>query len=144
MLFSKVLVPYDGSPQSKKALETAKQLIQLNPSAKLEVLHVYDFTRMYMADSMITAPSSANMEHYQIAEQTTEEARKLVASVSNETHVELRQGPPAKTILKYAKEVGSDFIVIGCRGLGAIGEMVLGSVSHNVVQNAAVPVLVVK
>ncbi|OPA73414.1 universal stress protein UspA [Paenibacillus selenitireducens] len=144
MLFSKVLVPYDGSPQSKKALETAKELIQLNPNAKLEVLHVYDYMRMYMADSMLTVPSSVNMEQFELAEQMTEDARKLVATVSNETHVEMRQGSPAKTILDYAKEVKCDFIVIGCRGLGAIGEMVLGSVSHNVVQHARVPVLVVK
>jgi nucleotide-binding universal stress UspA family protein len=33
---------------------------------------------------------------------------------------------------------------MGSRGLGAIREFFLGSVSHNVVQNSKVPVLVVK
>lgn len=47
-------------------------------------------------------------------------------------------------ILKYAKENAIDIIVIGSRGLGGIREFVLGSVSHNVVQSARIPVLVVK
>ncbi|MDF2937997.1 MAG: UspA domain protein, partial [Paenibacillaceae bacterium] len=34
--------------------------------------------------------------------------------------------------------------IIGSRGLGGIREFVLGSVSHNVVQHAVVPVLVIK
>jgi nucleotide-binding universal stress UspA family protein len=56
----------------------------------------------------------------------------------------LLQGSPAEVILSYAKEHGADVIVIGSRGLGGIREFVLGSVSHNVVQSARIPVLVVK
>ncbi|MGV2947877.1 universal stress protein, partial [Acinetobacter sp. AGC35] len=58
--------------------------------------------------------------------------------------VELLQGSPAEVILKYAKQQEVDVIIIGSRGLGGIREFVLGSVSHNVVQSARIPVLVVK
>ncbi|MOA44126.1 Stress response protein NhaX [compost metagenome] len=58
--------------------------------------------------------------------------------------VEMLQGSPADVILKYAKSHDNDVIVIGSRGLGTIREFVLGSVSHNVVQNAKIPVLVIK
>ncbi len=47
-------------------------------------------------------------------------------------------------ILDFAVKNDNDVIVIGSRGLGGIREFVLGSVSHNVVQHARIPVLVVK
>ncbi|MNI12816.1 Stress response protein NhaX [compost metagenome] len=54
------------------------------------------------------------------------------------------QGSPAEVILSYTKKHDNDVIIIGSRGLGTIREFVLGSVSHNVVQNAKIPVLVIK
>lgn len=59
-------------------------------------------------------------------------------------NVDLIQGAAAEVLLDYAKENGSDIIIIGSRGLGGIREFVLGSVSHNVVQHAQIPVLIVK
>ncbi|MFD0619641.1 universal stress protein [Paenibacillus sp. GCM10027629] len=144
MLFNNVLVPYDGTEQSRKALESAIDMLRLNPAAKLFVLHVYDFKKMYMADSVLTVPVSVNMEQYEIAEQIVEEAKQRVASLANETHVELQQGTPAQMILEFGKKHAIDFIVIGSRGLRPIGEWVLGSVSHHVVQHTQVPVLVIK
>lgn len=58
--------------------------------------------------------------------------------------MDLIQGAAAEVLLDFAKENDSDIIIIGSRGLGGIREFVLGSVSHNVVQHAQVPVLVVK
>ncbi|MBU5445326.1 universal stress protein [Paenibacillus sp. MSJ-34] len=144
MLFSRILVAYDGSNQSKKALDKAIQLTKANPFASLEVLHVFDFPRYYFADALVTAPVRPDNHLFELADKTVEEAKEAVASLANKHHVEMKQGPPAKTILEYAAEMNSDLIVLGSRGLGAIREFVLGSVSHNVVQHAKVPVLVIK
>ncbi|MNP39883.1 Stress response protein NhaX [compost metagenome] len=76
--------------------------------------------------------------------QTTEEVKGRLEAEGLNAEVELLQGSPAEVILKYAKEHAIDVIVIGSRGLGGIREFVLGSVSHNVVQSARIPVLVVK
>ena len=54
------------------------------------------------------------------------------------------QGSAAQSILEFADSHNSDVIIIGSRGLGSIREFVLGSVSHNVVQHARIPVLIVK
>jgi len=43
-----------------------------------------------------------------------------------------REGQPARPIVEYAKEHDVDLIVLGSRGLGDIGGMLLGSVSHKV------------
>ncbi|WP_082562399.1 universal stress protein [Paenibacillus sp. Root444D2] len=66
-----------------------------------------------------------------------------IADFSN-IRIEVRSGSITKEILKYADEIQADLIIVGSRGLSSIGEFVLGSVSHNVVQHAKLPVLVVK
>lgn len=76
--------------------------------------------------------------------QTTEEVKSRLEAEGLNATVELLQGSPAEVILNYSKEHDVDVIVIGSRGLGGIREFVLGSVSHNVVQSARIPVLVVK
>lgn len=144
MLFQKILAAYDGSKAANKALDKAIDLCKVTPEAKLEVLHVYDFPRFYVAEGFAPVPASMNKDFYELAERTAEEAKKRVEAAGLEPKVEMVQGPPAETILEHAQKNGADLIVIGSRGLGGIREFVLGSVSHNVVQHARIPVLVVK
>ncbi len=53
-------------------------------------------------------------------------------------------GKPGKSIVNEAKEGSYDLIVVGSRGLGAVNEFLLGSVSDYVVDHSEIPVLVVK
>ncbi len=59
-------------------------------------------------------------------------------------HVVMLKGDPSKTIIDYANRTPYDLLVIGSRGLNTLQELLLGSVSHEVVQKATIPVLVVK
>jgi nucleotide-binding universal stress UspA family protein len=54
----------------------------------------------------------------------------------------LLEGNPAEAIVRVADARGADEIVIGSRGLGRV-RAVLGSVSHDVLHLAHVPVVVV-
>lgn len=56
----------------------------------------------------------------------------------------MRLGKPADEILTVAKQHKADLIVTGAKGLGAIGRVLLGSVSTRVVHHAACSVLVVR
>jgi len=56
----------------------------------------------------------------------------------------LKLGKPADEILNVAKREKADLIVTGAKGLGAIGRVLLGSVSTRVVQHAHCGVLVVR
>lgn len=54
------------------------------------------------------------------------------------------EGRPADKIVETAKEGGFDLIVMGSRGLGAVKEFFLGSVTDRVADTAACPVSIVK
>ncbi|MEC0244105.1 universal stress protein [Paenibacillus dokdonensis] len=144
MLFSKILLAYDGSKASNKALDRAIELAHAAPGSVIQVLHAFDFPRVFIGEGLAPIPASVNKDFYDLAEQTVDEAKKRLTDEGVSFNVEMIQGAPAETILRYAKEKGSDVIIIGSRGLGGIREFVLGSVSHNVVQHARVPVLVIK
>jgi nucleotide-binding universal stress UspA family protein len=70
-------------------------------------------------------------------------ARKLVkAGFAAEALCQL--GKPAEEIMKVASKHRADLIVMGAKGLGAIGRLLLGSVSTRVVQHGSCSVLVVR
>lgn len=144
MLYTNILVAYDGSKASNKALDHAISMSRVTPNAKISVIHVFGFPRAYFGESYAPIPSSVTTEYFDLAEQTVAEAKKRLEEAGVTGTVELIQGAPAEVILEYSKKKDSEVIIIGSRGLGGIREFVLGSVSHNVVQHARVPVLVVK
>jgi len=57
----------------------------------------------------------------------------------------IRRGTPDKEIVRHAEETGSDVIVIGTDGKTPREKLqALGSVSERVVDNAPIPVFVIK
>lgn len=143
VLYSKILVAYDGSEASDKALDTAIKLAKLNHYSKLDIIHVFNIPTYVVGEIMFVPPIKNEEEYYGYSDQAIAKIQEKINDFSD-IHIEVRQGSPARTILAYAEETNADVIVIGSRGLGSFGEFVLGSVSHNVVQHAKIPVLVIK
>jgi nucleotide-binding universal stress UspA family protein len=122
----RILVGYDASPQSKKALDEAITIAK-NFSGFIKVVSVYG---KGMEEK--TEPSVIEVKETLKREQIAYE-------------VELVPGSnPAKILEKTAKKENFDLIVIGSRGLGSTVSLLLGSVSRQVVSNAYCNVLVVK
>lgn len=141
-MFTTILVATDGSDQSKKAMEFARELSQTY-SSQLEVIHVFNYPSFILGEAIVQGPAYLLKEQQDYSNQVLAEANQWIESIPG-AKVTLLQGPPAKAIIDYAVDNNSDLIVIGSRGLGGISEFVLGSVSHNVVQHSKIPVLVVK
>ncbi|SFK98248.1 Nucleotide-binding universal stress protein, UspA family [Paenibacillus sp. 1_12] len=140
MIYSKIVVAYDGSEISEKALDSAIKLAKLNHFSNLEIIHVIHIPKYVVGEAVYIPPVEINTDY---SDHIVAQIQQSLLNLTN-THIEIRQGSPAQTILDYAEEVSADLIVIGSRGLNAISEFILGSVSHNVVQHAKIPVLVVK
>ena len=56
----------------------------------------------------------------------------------------VKVGPAGETIAKVAETGGFDLIMMGTQGHGALGKLVMGSVSTQVLASCQVPVLLVR
>jgi len=70
--------------------------------------------------------------------------RRMLARRWPDAEVAVVDLPPVEAILAHARKVDAGAIVMGSRGHGVVGRLLLGSVSRAVVRRADRPVLVVK
>jgi nucleotide-binding universal stress UspA family protein len=140
-----ILLCYDRSVGALRAIETAGELF---PGRRAVVLHVWSPTASVGSVYGAMVPSAAFDE----SEIRAEAMQVAVEGVGFASHAGLAASPAiasaafngtANTILETAEEHEAGVIVLGARGLSAFRSMVLGSVSHAVVQHAHCPVLVV-
>lgn len=140
--YSRIVVAYDSSDLSKKALEMAKKLAEQDK--KIEI-HIVSVIRAKNADDEFGVPYEKIREQQQNkVKEMLAEVKESLDEMTNPTEIILLKGHPTEMILEYAKNRNADLIVIGSRGLSTFKEIFLGSVSHNVVQHAHCPVLVAK
>ncbi|MBM7564980.1 universal stress protein [Paenibacillus sacheonensis] len=141
-MFTNILVAYDGSNLSKKALNKAVEFFRQSEDArpsKLEILHV--FQEIVRSGQVYFVVDEKVEKEYN--EKVFDEVKAMIPPDIRMEYFKVN-GDPARTILEHADKHGNDLIVMGSRGLGKIREVVLGSVSHNVAQHAKVPVLIIK
>ena len=136
----KYLTPTDGSRGSDKALAYAIARAR-EAKAEVHVLHVVPPMAYEELDSGRTEISRIRREANEriLASATDQFKAEGVACTAH-----LMDGPAAETILRFAETQKIDEIIMGSRGLGAIGNLLLGSVSSKVAQLAAIPVTLVK
>lgn len=137
-----VVVPVDGSDQSKHALEF---VFEEFPDATVVLFHVINPTHAgYGAQAGIPSFSE---EWYEEAEERAEElfdeTRRLApGTVTIETAIEV--GQPARSIVEYLEENEVDQVVMGSHGREGISRVLLGSVAETVVRRSPIPVTVVR
>ncbi len=142
---AKILLATDGSEEAGTATKAAAELSKATGSevhvvyvlpteAQLIGHHLYSDE---MRESVIErAERDARTFLEEQAERVSSEGGKVA-----ERH--LRAGRPDKEIVRLAGVLEAGTIVVGSRGLGAIGRALMGSVSDSVVRHAHCPVMVV-
>lgn len=138
MWYSKLLVAYDGSASSEKALQTACAMAHKHPGCC--VIFVYALT--------IASPAIGDMGLNQALAEEAERVRHYLQDVADslecEAYVKILKGSsPADMIIKCCKEEQCDFVVIGNRGKGGFRGY-LGSVSQAVIRGTKSGVIVLK
>lgn len=140
----KMLIAVDGSEHAKRAIEVAARLAQTCGKAEAVLVNVSESPRYYgelppLDHDSILARLRAQQDALLDAALTQAHASGL-ESVTTESAI----GSAAKEIVRIAQERGVDQIVMGTRGMNALGGLLLGSVAQRVVHLAGVPVLLVK
>lgn len=139
-MFKRVLVAFDGSIHSQKALVYALKMSEAL-QASLYLLHAY---------APITSSSLLDDTDEFLDQEKAEGLRVLAPAVRAAETVGIDvcpvivEGPAPEAIARVAEEQDCDLIVMGRRGLTAMGETLLGSVSDTVLRLTDLPVLVVR
>lgn len=139
MSFRKFFIPVDGSDNSKRACEMAVRLAEIGEE-RVVLAHCFD-----PIPQMIQGHTLDNLK-----KDLEKEAEEIFASClpmfeENKIPVEtlLLFGSQGPTLTGAAEEHGADLIIMGTRGRGNLGSLLLGSVSNAVIHNTTIPVLLV-
>jgi len=146
--FTKILVGYDGSPQSIKAVGVAKQIAKRN-SADLVIVEVVGAPTYYFGDQP-GAPQADLSAYYEAAAKDAEATIKDLVSKANDEGVRAKGAvlkgdtSTVNAILECVNEEKVDLVVVGTRGMGGFKKMLLGSVSSGLASHAPCSVVVVR
>lgn len=147
ILITKILVPLDGSDQSKHALEYATNLA-VQTSAQIQLLTVVPsvFLPTYSFYVLKSNAIRACQKELEISfKGVLTKAQSYLKQRNSDLRVSTKftKGDPSNEIVKVAKLGDFDLIIMGTRGLeGKISYQ--GSVSSKVINEAPCPVLVIK
>jgi nucleotide-binding universal stress UspA family protein len=157
MTYKKILVPFDNSSYSEKALNLAIRLAK-DFNAQLFILNV-----------VAEIPSSVRMERNRIRSAVTgemvgmreyvkelyQQMRREVMRVlerkrerAEKSNIAVRTsvvvGYPSDKIIECIKDEGVDLVVMGTRGLAGVSRLAgFGSVARNVSENSPCPVILI-
>jgi nucleotide-binding universal stress UspA family protein len=140
-VFHSILVAVDGSRAATAAVEKAVSLAR-DGGVRLTLISVATTPRWVLPSPYIAPlPTEAELERQ--AREILEEAEALVPEDVPVSSV-VRHGSVVEAILDRIECGEHDLVVIGSRGRGPAGSLLLGSVSHAVATRSPVPVLVVR
>lgn len=171
-MINTIITPMDGTEQSDNALRFASEIAE-KYGAKLILVHALlrgtsvpamqeiadskgfleqvrdDLAQVETIPIATVAGVAAPMEV--LSNETLDKFGRLLLksaadAVTGVDDVQTRvvDGDPARAILQCAEEEQADLIAIGSHGVGDLKSLLLGSVSHKVIEEATCPCVVVK
>ena len=133
--YSSILLPFDGSKDSRNALKKAAQISKAN-GCTITVLYVIP-RRLFGFLKTESAEKSLKSQ----AEKVLETAKEIAATEGIQIRTEIRDGAADDQIVKTADSLKSDLIVMGTtHGGWGFHKAVLGSTTKRVMVQASCPV----
>lgn len=139
-----VLVGVDGSPASRVAVDWAARDAELR-DVPLTVVHVMPAAVM---GAWADVPMSAEfweLRDRRAEELVTEALGWVTDAISQTPRIDVRHQVVSAAVVPAMVEMSreADMVVVGCRGLGGVQGLLLGSVSSAMVHHAHCPVAIV-
>jgi nucleotide-binding universal stress UspA family protein len=145
-MFTHILCPTDLKERAFIALKTAVQIAhQFN--SKITMLSVHDeFMNKQEREMLRVSFETLKDQYAQVAIESREQMRQAIRQLHAENvqvSYKLREGKPAKKIVKAAEKLGVDLIVMATDGRDNIKDFVTGTITEHVINHAPCPVLVI-
>jgi nucleotide-binding universal stress UspA family protein len=158
LVFKTILVPYDGSDMSDKALDKAVEIAKLVNNSKIIIIHVIPEipTPIFLKEirssktgARITFSEYMESLYEQMESEIKEKLKERKEKYSKsglDLEIYITVGKPTDKILEYSNDIKVDLVVIGSIGVTGISKFFkgLGSVSRNVSEKVSCPVLIVR
>jgi nucleotide-binding universal stress UspA family protein len=138
--YSSILLPFDGSDFSKKALTRACELSKID-GASITVLYVIP-----RYEEMIGFFRTESIRKSLVDEATRilDAATEVAAGQGSAIKTEIREGRASDEITKAAADFQNDLIVMGTYGWRGVNKAIMGSTTERVIMNAGCPILAVR
>lgn len=144
VMFHNILVAVDGSEHAGRALEEAIDLARAD-NAKLTVLASVPDPSSWV----VTGAYAGGVDFDRLRSDAEQEYASMlddaVSKVPDNVSVTkvLIHGRPAENIVEQVRKGGHDLVVMGSRGRGEVRSLLLGSVSHEVLNASPAAVLII-
>lgn len=139
--YSDILLATDFSDTAGRAADHARVLADAF-DARLHLLHVIEEFGYWESFDLKHFPSP------DVSEELASNARIALESLFDgdepKTEVHVREGKPFVEIIRVAKEISADLVVLGSHGLSGLSETLFGSTAEKVARKAPCAVLVVR
>ena len=138
----RVLVPIDGGADCREAIRFINSRKSWLSAQKPEIELLY-VQKPYIEHPAEEGDFDIQTWYYDdkikaVFDDMAEDIETLPGQVTKISKI----GHPAKVIADRAREIGADLIIMGARGLGAVKNLYLGSVSLGTLAKASCPVLI--
>lgn len=145
--FGKIMVAFDGSNDSMKAVRLAAALAK-EFSSQLVVVHVYNSPMViYGAGAALPIPNYKELEDSakQVASDVLSRGLGLATEAGVTARGELLEAQSVvEALSEYAAHMEADLLVVGTRGMTGFKKLILGSVSSGLVGHSPCSVLVAR
>lgn len=139
-MFKKILVAYDGSDGAKLALGKAVAVVK---AAKAEI-HIVAVGRIPEYAETVSEVEEEREQAQSYYSKIMEEAANQLKQQELSPIVHIDFGKPADTILRIAKDLGVDLLVLGTHPHSVVRRRVLGATVDKVIDHAHCSVLVIR
>jgi nucleotide-binding universal stress UspA family protein len=138
----RILIPDDGSDPAHRAVAHVVSLAARGLSIDVHLLNVQSAVRRSAA-SLVPA---RDLEDYHRDEgmRALAESIRQIEAAGLKPHSHVCVGDPGESILTFAERLQCEQIVMGTRGHGIVGTLLLGSVAQHVVAHSKLPVTLVR
>ncbi len=142
-MYSKILVPLDGSALAERALAQAEEIAR-GTGAEIVLLQVVQAPLSMSPEAGQEEETKAILEQASRARVYLGTVASRLAAAGSRSRFEVAEGPPAAGILGFAHREEVDLIVMSTHGRSGVSKLLMGSVAEKVMLTTKRPVLLVK